>query len=643
MSLRTLVDETSSTRCFTFIMLNQLRHRVGEIRPSQLMFSFGVGSNVDLPHLSVMVMGLDDWNLNDLQGNEIVEERLLLAVKAALGEKGSQIKWLFAPPSPPESASRNSFDEGNRVGVPVAPFPRWLRCPRCNLLAPLSSGLFRLEPNPHRPDRSRYCHHNCGGVGRPPTALPARFMVACEGGHLDDFPWQNFVHAGEPCNGNSQLKLVESGISGEASAIFVECTTCGKKQSMGRAFQSDFPDKIAIIDPCNGRHPHLRTHDEGCEYARKAILLGASNAWFPVLLSTFSIPVEGDALAQLVEDNWAILEKTESAQNIELLRSIGQLKSLIEYSNEQIFDKVEAKRQAGEADLETIAIDLKTPEWQVLSQPLPERESPDFKLRVVPAPDGYDKFLENVVLVERLREVHALLGFTRIGAPGDYGDVIEIPPQRCAPLSRQKSAWVPAAQVRGEGIFLRLRETEVVKWCETMQARNESYFKAHKRWREQRNIDEPAKGFPGIRYVLLHSLSHALMRQLCLECGYGASSIRERIYSREPHEENGPMAGILIYTAAPDSEGTLGGLVRLGEPIELGRHLEAAMQGLEMCASDPLCAEHQPSGADASLHGAACHACLFAPETSCERGNKFLDRAVLTKTFGSKIQPFFDL
>jgi len=149
-------------------------------------------------------------------------------------------------------------------------------------------------------------------------------------------------------------------------------------------------------------------------------------------------------------------------------------------------------------------------------------------------------------------------------------------------------------------------------------------------WRARRGIPEPDAGFPGLRFVFLHSLSHALMRRLALDSGYSQASIRERIYSSDPDDEYGPMAGLLLYTAAQDSEGTLGGLVALGGPESLGLHLEAALDEVALCASDPLCAEHGPGADGAALHAAACHACLFAPETSCERGNRYLDRGALT-------------
>ena len=167
--------------------------RVGELRPSQILTTFGIGSIVDLPHISVMVMGLEDWPNSDYR--EITEERLLASVRSTLG---GQVSALRSPPIVPDTDRSNPFEEQSYLGVPVAPFPRWMLCPRCRRLAPLSSNQFKLKPDPYRPDRVRYVHENCRYPGKLPTAVPARFVVACKNGHLDDFPWVNFVHGGPP-------------------------------------------------------------------------------------------------------------------------------------------------------------------------------------------------------------------------------------------------------------------------------------------------------------------------------------------------------------------------------------------------------------------------------------------------------------
>nr|BBH92342.1 hypothetical protein KTA_05410 [Thermogemmatispora argillosa] len=618
-----------------------LRQSVGELRPSQFLFTYGVGAIVDLPYLSVLVMGLEDWEsllpYDKPGGIEFIhEKRLLESVKAVLGPQVERLQAL--PRAPEDGGSPNPFDPSQLVGIPVTPFPRWLLCPTCRTLASIKSGLFSLRANLFHPDRSRYVHTHCPKSKKSPTAVPARFLIACRNGHLDDFPWHYYVHQGKPCP-QARFKLIEMGVSGEVTDVQIRCEECETWKPMSDAFGTE---ASKYLPPCPGRHPHLR-QSEDCGEAPRAILLGASNSWFPLLLSTLAVPEVQDPLEELVIRYWALLSKTASEREIALLRSIGQLAGPLEaYDDGQIWEVV-ARRQRAQEEAEASGENqaarpslLKVPEWRVLSQPQEAPDVDDFRLRPVEVPEGYGGVLARVVLVERLREVQAMIGFTRIEAPDELLDLrassAQSKPERVH-LTRQAPRWVPAIEVRGEGIFLQLWEEPLRRWEERLMGSvyARDFIRAHSEWRQRHGLLADPVTFPGLRYVLLHSLAHALIRQLTLECGYGAASIRERIYALEPEDEHGPMAGILLYTAAPDSEGTLGGLVSLGEPAQLGRHLRAALEHMQICTSDPLCAEHGALG-DGSLHQAACHACLFLPETSCERGNKYLDRSVLVPT-----------
>ena len=606
------------------------RFRVGDLRPSQLLHTFGIGAIVELPNLSVMVMGLDDWPIE--QGSsEIREPRLLRAVQEALGEQAAR---LMTPPVTSESTGYQAkpFDDSAQIGVPVAPFPRWLLCPFCRLLAPIQSDLFELKPDLYRKDRSRYVHRNCGKAAKAPTAIPARFLVACQNGHLDDFPWVEYVHHGKT-DCKYELRLYELGASGEVADIQVQCR-CGKKRRMSDAYSEDGG---AQLPACRGRWPHLRKYaDKTCNLQQKGILLGSSNSWFPMMLTALSIPAMIDRLGQLMEENWGELEECESAREVKLKRKL--LRGLSAWTEEQIWEAIEKKKAAADED-EDESHDLREPEWRVFSAPDPQRNSRDFKLRVVETPAGYQNLLEKVVLVERLREVRALIGFTRIESPGDYSEIADLPTEKRAPISRTAPRWVPTSDIRGEGIFLQFSEAAIRSWLKRVDIPDMEFFRGHKQWRKSRGLKPPEGNYPGMRYVLLHSLAHALIRQFSLECGYTTASIRERIYSRNVSSDVEPMAGILLYTAAPDSEGTLGGLVSLGDPKTLARHLDQALESVRLCTSDPLCAEHSPYGD--SMHAAACHACLFLPETSCERGNKYLDRSVLVSTVEQADYAFF--
>ncbi|VBT21709.1 Domain of uncharacterised function (DUF1998) [Burkholderia pseudomallei] len=578
-------------------------------------------------------MGLDDWDTT--HSVLVSEERLLRAVRTQLG---NQVEKLLLPPVEPDTASTDPLG-APKIGVPVAAFPQWFRCPWCELLAPLSSGLFELKTDPYRPDRARFVHANCNKPGQPPVVLPVRFQMACSHGHLDDFPWLRFVHRkAATCNGPLRLKKI--GASDEAVDLLVKCDTCGLDRRMSDAF-GDVAESDDVFE-CRGRRPHLRDFNpSGCDEHAETMLLGASNSWFGISLSALSIPMYVDKLPQLVEERWAVLQHIPSKETVGAFRAVGNLKGLEDYSDAAVWDAIENKRSGAQASEHDG--NLKLPEWNVFVSADPATNTRDFQLTPVVAPHGYEQYFEKVVRAERLREVRALTGFTRIESPGDYSDPSEIPDAMRAPLGRSKPVWVPVSEVRGEGIFLQFSEEAIRAWVRRVTRQDEEMFRAHSAWRRARRIPEPASGYPGIRYALIHSFSHALMRQLSMEAGYSSASIRERIYAHDGGDDTPAMAGLLLYTAAPDSEGTLGGLVSLGEPDRLGRLIRLALEEIRLCASDPLCGEHRPAhDGTSSLHGAACHACMFSPETSCERGNKYLDRGLLVQTIGGGNVPFFE-
>ena len=327
---------------------------VGDIRPSQLLYTYGVGALLDLPKLSVIVSGLDDWPTDPAYTKPIVEDRLLSAVRFELPD----VQQLLSPPVVLETGlPADPFDATSRIGVPVASFPRWMVCPLCRLLAPLSSGLFKLKEEPFHPDRTAYRHENCQ-KGKVPEVVPARFLVACEAGHLDDFPWHDFVHQGETCE-NALLRLNEYGASGEARDLEVKCDTCGKPRRMSDAFGTENRKKLPR---CRGRRPHLRDYDpEGCDLTVRTLTLGASNTWFPMVLSTISIPVKVDRLAELVEQNWAKLKDVTHPSVLGFLRSQGQLGELKDFDDEKLFTAIEARRNidAGAAPPPSSAPDLR--------------------------------------------------------------------------------------------------------------------------------------------------------------------------------------------------------------------------------------------------------------------------------------------
>jgi uncharacterized protein DUF1998 len=601
----------------------QHRRKVGTVRPSHLMFTGGVGALVDLPNFPVLVRGLDDWRYDTMpEWEPLIEPRLLAAVGKLLGAPVKDLR----PPPWLEDVPGDVTGQASRVGVPVTPFPQWLRCTACNRLAPMDSSTWGfVNDKPRRPDEAKFFHQDCSRKKRRPLAVAARFVLACVRGHLDDFPYREFVHRGGACPEASHPALTMDDYGGNRGAnVMIRCTRCPAKrnisQAMGRRGEESLP-------ACRGRHPHLNTW-EACDARPLAIVVGASNTWFAQTLSTLAVPATGASELQTkVTQQWEQLQNVASSQILDAFWPLPQFQVLHRWPKREVFDAIEQHRKETESsggEQEKEYPDLLTPEWEIFTSFPPPDATDDFALRRGGVPAGLSSLFSDVVQAERLREVRALTGFTRLDAPDPQDPDLVMR----APLARDKPSWVPASEVRGEGIFLRVEESMLSQWESRVasSAAVAEHRDAFGRFRTNRYSQrltgefDPMYGWPGIRYTALHTLSHLLIRTIALECGYSSASLSERIYSGEDR------AGILIYTAVPDAEGTLGGLVSLAEQDPLTRIMERARRDAMRCSSDPLCAERLPKYPADFLHGAACHACLFVSETTCERGNRFLDR-----------------
>jgi hypothetical protein len=253
-----------------------------------------------------------------------------------------------------------------------------------------------------------------------------------------------------------------------------------------------------------------------------------------------------------------------------------------------------------------------------------------------------------VVAVDKMKKVNAVLGFTRLDEMDRVNDLAS----RLVKLTRDgKPTWVPATEDRGEGIFVQLDLDLVAAWeqqilgTELWEAHRQSHRRNFsRRFSETAKEVDPDLRLPPPRYWLLHTFSHALIREMAMWCGYGAASLTERIYGWGEALDREAAAGVLICTTASDSEGTLGGLVALSEPDRFPGLVESALRRSARCSSDPVCAQRTPGDPEDFLHGAACHCCSFASETSCEKANRFLDRRLLLNlptATGDAVSGFF--
>lgn len=590
---------------------------IGKLRRSTIVSTFAPGAVVDFradhAAISGVVAGLEEWDANFPQAGlrnpqRINEPRL----ERKLGVKG------FRLPPVLEDAARDQNGNPDTRRLVATRFPQWLQCPTCDRIA--TARRWGDEPG----KAARFCvdcTRRAPGK-RKVYVVPVRFVMACRAGHLDDFPWHWWVGHTPTCtnkDGALLLKAERPGLSG----IYVSCPSCKQKRSLDGIFSENTWNGFS----CKGRRPWLGGADQTCQETPRALQRGASNLYFPVVSSALSIPAWSDDLQAALGLYWQDLVHTPPGDRPGFISVLarGSLRPVLEelrLTPEQLATEIE-KRVNGIAEPDIL--DIRGGEYRqfTLANGYCKETDREFETRVEPVPASLAPCFTRIVRVVRLREVRALKGFTRINPPGDEDDagmaqIALTPPPR---------EWLPAIEVRGEGVFLEFSLERLNAWnTARIKERAEAIDEA---WRKEwvgRGGDEAKRRRITARLLLLHTFAHALMRQLTLECGYSSASLRERLYVRE--EEGAEMAGVLIYTGTSDADGTLGGLQRQGEAGRIERTVVAAIQSMEWCSSDPLCIEGVLGGGD-GLSKASCHACVLAPETACEEFNRFLDRALL--------------
>jgi hypothetical protein len=386
----------------------------------------------------------------------------------------------------------------------------------------------------------------------------------------------------------------------------------------------------------------------------------ATNTYFPQVTRVISLPASVDQLAGLVRTVWSALESCSSAEDVKLARRFNpQVAATLEgYADEEVWSRIAMMR--GSDDQEDQAENPRLAEFAILAsgQAIIGTPTPDALLNAETLPRStWDpnnspvlRGVSSLVAVHRLREVACLYGFTRFEpAPvvtEEFEDVgLAV---RGAPLARNPT-WLPAVEQFGEGLFLTLDRGALQNWRARSQVQDRitALRAGGDRWLQQRsqrgeNIpDRAIRDQLRPEYLLAHSLAHALITEVAIDCGYPASSIHERIYVSSGLGAEAPAVGILIYTASAGNQGTLGGLVEVSQ--RFAQVLENALERQRLCSGDPVCADHDPTSAadDRTLHGAACHGCLVIAETSCEARNLFLDRALLVDTVGPSGVGFF--
>ena len=513
--------------------------------------------------------------------------------------------------------------------VPATQFPSWARCrnPEC--------GALYHRPWEEEPESSLRCTR-CESRSEL-EQVP--WVLAHEAGYLSDVPWHFLAHRGvqhpsqQGCEVRNQLDLLDVG----GGPRRLRCKACG-------AVRSYKGDERVGFKPGERMQPWTKGEFSPAFAAGPAQVLTVNDArvYSPLVKSALVIPPESRVRKGTVVDqlyrNSSYRESVDdartplarAAQVRRVARKCGCTPSEIEAALSDLaqgYPLYGASFTPGQ---------LRESEFRAFLETLPDqRDDEDFVLQdrssrwrslcgKAESRVGIWRSIDRLVRVDRLKAINVFAGFKRLG-----GETI-VPPDIIG-----QSDWLPAIQLHGEGIFASFAKAQLQIW-----GTNPAVMARVGRTRS-RFVHSGRDGPDAIsaEFMLLHTLSHLIMRQIEAEAGYPAASLAERIYcSQAPNW----MAAILIYVAVPDEAGSLGGLSELAEPERFAQILTRAEEHARWCSLDPICSEHEGQG-PGLLNRAACHACALVPEPACEYGNTLLDRGFVKGDDASGMPRFFDL
>ena len=628
----------------------------GPIRRAQLIAPYGVGAMIVVRDgTSLITAGLDHWykredGRDDVDHSEFRVEEWRLAQQLGVDH--------FRLPPDFRTVHKGVSVPNALLTVPFLRFPQWHYCQSCGHLKELKL-----------PQRSKEKCPKCEEKKRNRYLVQVTIIAMCDHGHIQDLPWREWVHRSENPTCKKPMRLVGTG-SATLGGLSVQCE-CKEKRSLANitetrpgdngsetTFLSKYLNERHDNDSerqeflCKGKRPWLGTEEsEPCSRPLRGSLRSASNVYYSQVRSAIYLQRGNNSeLISILEDPpISTLIATLSQVNVEIKPEFlrGQYPLLLQpFSNEDIKVTLNTILSGEDNNSDEIFVEgddpetyFRRPEFNVMRT---ERDEKQLKIRKIDL-NNYDpdivRYFSKIMLVDKLKETRALAGFTRIFPENDQNPLQAL--LRRNPLPPQDS-WLPAYVVYGEGIFLEFNEKRLQQWLaqngDAVQERIKPLVQRYQQVQERRHLrDRPLTP----RFILLHTFAHLLMNRLTFECGYSSAALRERLYVSD--NPDAPMAGVLIYTAAGDSEGTMGGLVRMGKPKNFEPMVRVALEAAKWCSADPVCMEIGAKGGQGpdSCNLAACHNCSLVPETACEEFNRFLDRGVLVGDIHNSSLGFF--
>lgn len=625
-----------------------IKHKYVEIATRKVVSSYGgVGSLFETMEGSIIIEPFDEWDytkrcinkyisendLDNIENCSVQDERLL----ARLQFQFSRLKYLFRIPS---NISNSNFivdpEDKERV-INARYFPQWFYCSRCNSFKHISQwkeewkkalngrSYEEIDESFQTPKCAEcYLKYKNKNKGKNSSNLhknskfdleQVRFIMTAPNGEIRDLPWDCWVTAKKDsdasgqlildfdhkCCDNPDLEYRKSSTFEDYTGVRIKCRSCGKENTLSGLFG------LRIKVP----------NTENIFY--KPVLRTSNSVYYPIIFNSLYIPTKSEEIShkKLIKDLSEINKTPEEIASI-LTIDIAVVKKVLGVDSKPDFENEDQYR-------------LKEYNYIISSDCLDQDEQ--FVIESSPIEKLKDYFISNLTQIKRLKMTSVQTGYTR-QEPYDKDEFLKEESSKKAMYTssdKNMTKILPAIESYGEGIFFKLDDAAIEEWYSAYNTdilKRVNLIKQNIKSADCKNSKHFEDDFHFAKFLLIHTLSHILIKELEFLCGYPATSISERLYV-----DSKSMHGVLIYTIA-GTEGSYGGLVSHGASDKFSKLLISALIRACDCASDPVCYNSDGQGVNGQ-NLAACYNCVLLPETSCEQFNSYLDRALLIdETFG---------
>lgn len=624
----------------------------------------GVGSIIESKEGALMIEEFDKWpyfrpkyingnlEVNIDSEHHIIDERLI----QRLNHKDGFVKLeaFVHVPDNVSSSNRADIPENESDTISAVFYPKWFYCNKCNRFKPLNQWWQIWKDNVDKnaimkdfiPPKCGFCSTKKDKRIYAPELEQVRFIMTSPDSDIKDIPWEKWTTAEkqvkdedsengsimlhEPCCNDQDLRYIKSNKFSDLSGIKVrceneKCTSKGREVTLAGLFGLRIYRKHLI----NSQGEKIKD-DKGKEVKifYKPVIRTSNSVYYPIMVSSIFLPVDKGI-------------KSEDAEKIKRFITKGKDELFIYEALEEIYPLEQIKKfcNSEKSNEYTKEVEYRLFEYNFLTKTQSDKykdKTRNLIFNRVAIPKLSKLGIEQLIGIKKLKITTVQTGFTRQEPMSndaffetDSGETSTTIERKFTSKWKLETKYLPAVESFGEGIFISFSNEQIEKWIDAslenqtfllrvntlfQNAINHEYKSVREKFLSERHL---------VRFVLIHTISHILIKELEFLCGYPATSLNERLFIDEQN-----MQGLLIYTVA-GAEGSFGGLVSQATEQQITRILKSALNRASDCASDPICYNTDDGQGIGGLNMAACYSCTLVPENACEEFNSFLDRALL--------------